>query len=62
LELFKAKKSSTVYIGDHENDITAAKKAGVSSCAVTYSHRLKEMLMVQPEFVIDELVNLKDIV
>ena len=62
LELFNAKKESTVYIGDHENDMTAAKKAGVSACAVSYSHRLKEMLMVQPEFVIDELSNLKDIV
>ncbi len=62
LELFDAKKETTVYVGDHENDITAAKKAGVSSCAVTYSHRLKEMLLVRPEFVIDELINLKDIV
>jgi len=62
LELFNAKKESTVYVGDHENDMTAAKKAGISSCAVTYSHRLKEMLLVSPEFVIDELSNLKDIV
>ncbi|MBN2300151.1 MAG: HAD-IIIA family hydrolase [Acholeplasmataceae bacterium] len=62
LELFNAEKESTVYVGDHENDITAAKKAGTLACAVTYSHRLKEMLLVQPEFVIDELINLKDIV
>jgi len=62
LELFNAKKESTVYVGDHENDISAAKNAGISSCAVTYSHRLKEMLLVSPEFVIDELSNLKDIV
>lgn len=62
LELFKAKPKTTIYVGDHENDMTAAKKAGISACAVTYSHRLLEMLMVQPEFVIDELVNLKDIV
>ncbi len=62
LKLFNAKPRSTVYIGDHENDITAAKKAGISSCAVTYSNRLSEMLSLQPEFVIDELLNLKDIV
>ncbi len=62
LELLKAKKETTIYVGDHENDIVAAKKAGISACAVTYSHRLKEMLMEQPEFVIDELMNLKDIV
>jgi len=62
LALFNAKPRTTVYIGDHENDIAAAKKAGISSCAVTYSNRLSEMLALQPEFVIDELLNLKDIV
>lgn len=62
LKLFNAKPRTTIYIGDHENDMIAAKKAGISACAVTYSHRLYEMLMTQPEFVIDELINLKDIV
>ncbi|MBU1094153.1 MAG: HAD-IA family hydrolase [Firmicutes bacterium] len=62
LNLFGAKPKSTIYIGDHENDMVAAKKAGISACAVTYSHRLKEMLLERPEFVIDELINLKDIV
>jgi HAD superfamily hydrolase (TIGR01549 family) len=62
LKLFNADKKTTVYVGDHENDIIAAKKAGISSCAVTYSHRLKACLNEQPEFVIDELTNLKDFV
>ena len=62
LKQLKASPRTTVYVGDHENDITAAKKAGISSCAVTYSHRLKEMLLLEPDFVIDELINLKDIV
>jgi len=62
LEVFNADKETTIYVGDHENDIIAAKKAGISACAVTYSHRLKEMLLVRPEFVIDELINLKDLV
>jgi len=62
LLLFGAKKSTTIYVGDHENDIIAAKKAGISTCAVTYSHRLPEMLKEQPDFVIDELINLKDII
>jgi len=62
LELFSAKKDETIYIGDHENDIKAAKKAGIESCAVTYSIRLKEMLLEQPEYVIDDLKNLEDIV
>jgi HAD superfamily hydrolase (TIGR01509 family) len=62
LALFKAKPASTIYVGDHENDIIAAKKAGVMTCAVTYSRRLSEMLAYNPDFVIDELINLKDIV
>lgn len=62
LELFGAKPETTVYVGDHENDITAAKKANVTSCAVTYSHRLKQMLDVYPEYVIDALDNIKDLI
>lgn len=62
LSLLGAKKTSTVYVGDHENDIIAAKKAGIFTCAVTYSHRLKEMLSYQPDYVIDELLNIKDLI
>ena len=62
LELFNAKKHDTIYIGDHENDIKAAKKAGIESCAVTYSDRIREMLFEQPEYVIDDLDNLRDII
>lgn len=62
LELFGVEGEAAIYIGDHENDIVAAKKAGILSCAVTYSYRLKEMLDHQPDFVIDELKHLKDIV
>ncbi len=62
LELFNAKKEDAIYIGDHENDIKAAKKAGIESCAVTYSTRLKEMLLEQPDYVIDDLKNLEDLI
>lgn len=62
IELFGSKKEDTLYVGDHENDIKAAKKAGIESCAVTYSNRLHEMLLEQPEYVIDNLDNLTDIV
>jgi HAD superfamily hydrolase (TIGR01509 family) len=62
LSLFGTKGERTLYVGDHENDIISARKAGVLTCAVTYSHRLAEMLAYNPDFVIDELVNLKDIV
>jgi len=62
IEKLDAKKQQTIYIGDHENDITAAKKAGILSCAVTYSPRIQEMLLLQPEFVIDELKHIKDLI
>lgn len=61
LECLDAKKHETIYIGDHENDIKAAKNAGILSCAVSYSMRLKELLFEQPDYVIDELEHLKDI-
>lgn len=62
LALLNAKKSSTIYVGDHENDMVAAKKAGIMTCAVTYSARIREMLATQPDFVVDDLSQLKDLI
>lgn len=61
LSLLGAKPHDTLYIGDHENDIKAAKKANVLSCAVSYSLRLQEMLLENPDFVIDSMKHLKDL-
>lgn len=62
MDLFGSKKGDTIYVGDHENDIKAAKNAGIESCAVTYSIRLKEMLLEQPEYVVNKLKDLKDLI
>ncbi len=62
LEVFDTKASDAIYVGDHENDMIAAKRAGMTSCAVTYSYRLQQMLNEFPDFVIDDLSNLKDII
>jgi len=62
LQHFNVDKADALYVGDHENDIKAAKNAGILSCAVTYSNRLKEMLLENPTYVIDELINLTDLV
>lgn len=62
MELLNANKKTTIYIGDHENDIISAKKAGIQTCAVTYSHRLQQMLNEQPNYVIDALENIKDLI
>ncbi len=62
LAYFDVEAKDAVYVGDHENDMKAAKAAGVACCAVTYSNRLEEMLLENPEYVIDDLENLKDLI
>lgn len=62
LSLYGIKPDEAVYVGDHENDMVAAKEAGVMSCAVSYSHRLKEMLSVMPDYVVDDLLQIEDII
>lgn len=62
LEIFDTKAKDAIYIGDHENDIKSAKAAKIKSCAVTYSMRTKQMLFENPDFVIDELTNIKDLI
>lgn len=62
LALFQMNADEAIYIGDHENDIRSAKASGMMSCAVSYSHRLKEMLSYMPDYVIDDLLHIKDIV
>lgn len=62
LQLFNITHDEAIYIGDHENDMLSAKHARMMCCAVTYSHRLKEMLAVQPDYVIDDLIQILDIV
>lgn len=62
LEKLNVKAEEAIYIGDHENDIKAAKKAKMLSCGVTYSHRLEDLLFENPTYVIDDLINLEDII
>lgn len=53
-------KSETIYIGDHTNDILAAKEAGVASCAVTTGFETREALsLLKPDIIIDKLEELK---
>ncbi len=62
LKYFNVEAKDALYVGDHENDIIAARNAGIESCAVTYSNRLEEMLAEQPTYVIDDLSNLEDLI
>ncbi len=49
---------NAVYVGDHENDIKAAKNAGVKSVGVAYSIHYAKLLSAQPDYVIDDLEKL----
>lgn len=62
LTILDVKASEAIYIGDHENDIKAAKNAKMLSCGVTYSYRLEELLFENPTYVVDDLINLEDII
>ena len=62
MAMLQAHKDETVYIGDHENDMISAKKAGCLTCAVSYSLRLEDMLKQFPDYVIDDLENVKDFI
>lgn len=53
----------TIYVGDHFNDILAAKKANVKCVAITTGLNKKEELAeYKPEFIIEKLSELKKIV
>jgi HAD superfamily hydrolase (TIGR01509 family) len=62
LAYFNVSKEDAIYVGDHENDIISAKNANMESCIVSFSHRLKEALSYQPEYVIDDLIHILDLI
>lgn len=59
LSNLNVKKEESIYIGDHTNDILAAKKAGVVSCAITTGWCDKaELAAFKPDIIIDDLKEL----
>jgi HAD superfamily hydrolase (TIGR01662 family) len=58
---FNANKNDTIYVGDHENDILAAKKANIKAVLVFNSLRLLESLKAEPDLVINSLFDLTEI-
>lgn len=59
LKHYNFKESDTIYIGDHLNDIVAAKKAGVYSCAAcTGFHTKDDFDELKPDIIIDDLSEL----
>ncbi|KAA3613077.1 MAG: HAD family hydrolase [Calditrichaeota bacterium] len=62
IETLDCSKQKTIIIGDTKNDIIAGKAANIHTCAVTYGFRSKEKLLkYNPDFMIDSIVELNDI-
>jgi phosphoglycolate phosphatase len=59
----KVDTGNTLIVGDSEMDVLCGKSAFARTCAVTYGYRTKEELELQePDFIIDNLDDLKEIV
>jgi|GEM_PF-1480899 len=63
MEKLKISRENTLYVGDHINDIIESKKAGVYSCAVcTGFHTKKEFEPYYPDFILDSVSELQNII
>lgn len=55
--------AETVIVGDSELDIQCGKSAGAKTCAVTYGYRTKkELQKSEPDFLIDRIKDLEQII
>lgn len=61
INMLNSKISETIYIGDHENDIKAGKNAGVKTALVGFSYRFDEGKKENPNYIFNDLKEIKDI-
>ncbi|MFA7253065.1 MAG: HAD family hydrolase [Patescibacteria group bacterium] len=60
IEKYNVLKDEIIYVGDHANDIKAAKKAGILSAAVATGLQSKEFLAaLKPDLIVDNLDELE---
>ena len=53
----------SIIVGDMDLDILSGKKAGILTCAVTYGiGKKKDILKAEPDYIIDDIGELKDII
>jgi len=56
-------KEKSIMVGDMDIDILAGKNAGILTCAVTYGVSKKEdIIRAEPDFIIDDIIKLRDII
>lgn len=57
------KKDHAIIVGDMVADIKAGKEAGIKTCAVTYGiGRLEDIKKAKPDYLIDNIIELKNII
>ncbi len=62
IQKFGAKPESTLIVGDSGVDIEAGKRAGITTCGVTYGYRSVEELRLQcPDYMVDNFLEIIDI-
>ncbi len=61
LKSLRIKPSSAYMVGDTENDILAGKNAGVKTVGVTYGWLGKKIAKYKPDYLIDDIEELLDI-
>ncbi|HEY8405793.1 MAG TPA: prolipoprotein diacylglyceryl transferase [Acholeplasma sp.] len=62
LEALSVPAENTFYVGDHANDIKAAQNALVKSIGVSYSIHYEDLLAAKPDYVVDDLEKILEIV
>ena len=62
LDLLNVSSNNALYVGDHPNDILCAKNADVSSCLVSYSDNLDEAIKQNPDYIIDSVDKIIDLI
>lgn len=61
-ELLNLKPEELVYVGDHVNDVFAAKACNMKSVAVEFSYFIDKIKMHNPDYIIKDLLEILEIV
>jgi phosphoglycolate phosphatase len=63
LETLRCSRHGTILVGDTQTDILTAKNAGIATCAVSYGiGTLEELKACEPDFIVGNILELKEIV
>lgn len=58
----KLNSSDAIFIGDNKSDILAGKNANLKTIGVSYSYKLDDLINSKPDYMIDDLIEVLDII